>query len=118
MRRARQKQRTHLGLGIRVDIGKQVGKDRNQNGDEHDVAQDGVADEHNGPKHGMKLRSSRETEVGRAEEYLPKCEISFSQTVPRGSTHSISQMICLTVHVPLANVQRQKQMPLKATTSG
>lgn len=28
----------------------------------------------------------------------------------------MSQMICLTVHVPLPRVQRQKQIPLNATT--
>jgi hypothetical protein len=31
-------------------------------------------------------------------------------------TYSMSQMICLTVHVPLPSVQRQKQIPLNATT--
>lgn len=41
-------------------------------------------------------------------------------TKPRPSvrpvTHSINHVICRTVHVPLPNVHRQKQIPLNART--
>jgi hypothetical protein len=33
------------------------------------------------------------------------------------NTHSISQVICLTVHVPLPSVHKQKQIPLNAKTA-
>jgi len=50
--------------------------------------------------------------------YLPGMSAMTLIMASRTRTHSINQVICLTVHVPLPSVHKQKQIPLNAKTAG
>ena len=51
----------YLSLGIRVYIGKLIRQDRNQDGDQEDVAQDSISNQDHWPKYRMERSASCET---------------------------------------------------------